>query len=129
MSTMGTSIRALVPGGRIPSPLGDKVALNWDDGRSKRYLLTDEIGWTVAGFSNFETRWTPSYRGGTGSTVLVVPLWMPTLPLLALVFALGAIPFVRRRKRKKLGLCVKCGYDLRGSKDRCPECGTEFETT
>ena len=44
---------------------------------------------------------------------------------------LGLILLARhetRLERKQRGLCLKCGYDLRASKDRCPECGTEFRS-
>ena len=69
-----------------------------------------------------------------GMLVLSPAIWSVRVPMWAItaLFAVGLVcsypfPFHRRRKRKKLGLCVKCGYDLRGSKERCPECGTPFE--
>ena len=45
---------------------------------------------------------------------------------------LGLILLARhetRLDRKQRGLCAKCGYDLRGSTKRCPECNTPIEGT
>jgi hypothetical protein len=55
--------------------------------------------------------------------VLGVPHWF-VLSLLLLAPAAWIDRFRKRRRAARLGLCRSCGYDLRASPDRCPECGT-----
>lgn len=59
-------------------------------------------------------------------TVAVVPHGVVALVLATPPSLWWGIPVLRRRWRARRGLCVRCGYDLRGSKDKCPECGTPF---
>ena len=44
-----------------------------------------------------------------------------------LLVGLAFGPRNRRHKESRRGLCRNCGYDLRASKERCPECGLILE--
>ena len=56
-----------------------------------------------------------------------LPHWV-LLPPLAVLPALWARRRRTDRHRSKGGLCLCCGYDVRASKERCPECGTPIQT-
>lgn len=54
---------------------------------------------------------------------VAVPYWLLAIPTLPMP-AIWVWRFARRQHRASKNRCATCGYDLRVSTDRCPECGT-----
>jgi hypothetical protein len=83
------------------------------------------LPWTAsAGYENYVNTGpftlARSHAPDWNTLVVRVPHWF--------VFGLAAVlPVTRlllRRKRRLPGCCASCGYDLRATPDKCPECGT-----
>src|SRR3954452_17077192 len=77
--------------------------------------------WNRLGFYTAQTGWESSFASERQEWV-AVPAWLPVLALLVLPAA-WVVRLGRGRRRASAGLCVTCGYDLRGTPERCPECG------
>ena len=107
---------------RVATTRGTLHLNRWDFDAS-RTAPSSRRGWELLGFSFVSGPYTgmkPPYS----FWLLEIPLWCPcvlfaTYP--AIAFIRGP---VRRCRRRRRGLCLRCGYDLRGSVSRvCSECG------
>ena len=68
---------------------------------------------SVSEYDNLTTTW----------RCLVFPHWFAAI-LTAILPAIVVLRWRRDRRRIAEGHCQSCGYDLRATPDRCPECGT-----
>jgi hypothetical protein len=58
----------------------------------------------------------------------VAPAW-PAAVALAILPVLWVLQTMRRSRRAQMGRCLTCGYDLRATRERCPECGAVVKAT
>ena len=81
-------------------------------------VLFRQTKWEGLGFSL-------RYRGSDNARLLVFPTW--SLAALFGMLPLAWFTRVRRARqlsfRQQMNLCPACGYDLRATPARCPECG------
>jgi hypothetical protein len=111
----------------LPAPMTPSRAM-WGRGRLGpghwgQEVVTGRSLWNRMGFCLYETGTGASFydeieRGAT------IPAWLPVLVFLALPLVRG-LRLYRSCRRHGPGLCRSCGYDLRATPGRCPECGLE----
>lgn len=100
----------------------DVIIADWES-RPYRGMVRVKMEWvsSAVGFGTYGDPDGGSYR----SWVLNIKHWLLMLIAVPAPAAWGIARLARQRTRS--GICRQCGYDLRATPDRCPECGTPAE--
>ncbi len=93
--------------------------------------IPEPVGCSPTGFQSGLTQypsrpvyWELRYQQRPGGTLRIgVPFWLP-LSFAVVPPLWWLIQRWERVRRRNSGLCRECGYDIRASRERCPECGT-----
>jgi hypothetical protein len=108
----------------------DEPLFQWDHEAQQDDALTfiEDPAHPWSGFGWDTERTGPLWLRGlvplhTRSLRMMFPLWCSTTVLL-LPPAIAALWLVCRMRNRRMNACIKCGYNLQATPDRCPECGT-----
>ena len=78
--------------------------------------------WNRLGFHHYSGQGFMTSFSSESTDGIVVPAW-----LAAVILGILPLVWVRRvvgdRRRSREGFCPCCGYDMRATPERCPECG------
>jgi hypothetical protein len=96
-----------------------------DDSPRARDVLSEPARWGASWGTLTAVTMQQDMQGGAQITVtryclVSYPLALTATAILPLI---AASNWLRRKLRGKAGHCTSCGYDLRATPDRCPECG------
>lgn len=118
-----------------------RSAFSWEASRGSEIVygagMTDKWHWPrrrAMGFVVYGYTEHFAERSGAPHSMDVTVVFLPYWLLAAVTaappawWAWGSIARRARARRARVGLCRTCGYDLRATPDRCPECGTVATT-